>query len=74
LLEVILLLLLVSHGSSVTVLLSELVLLGSRLHTISSVVVADVVLSVVESVRSGLVELASILLLGLHLLLLAHAL
>jgi len=69
-----LLLLLVSHRSSVAVLLAELVLLGSRLHAISAIVVADVVLSVVESIRSSLVELSSILRLGLNLLLLAHTL
>jgi hypothetical protein len=66
-------LLLVGHRSSVSILLSELVLGSGCLHTVSSIVITDVVFGVIESVRSSLVELATIFGL-LHLLLLAHAL
>jgi hypothetical protein len=66
--------LLVCHRSSISILLlTKLILLGCILHTIASVVIADVVFSVIESIRSSLMEL-SVLLLGLDLLLLAHAL
>jgi hypothetical protein len=72
-LEVLLSILLVSHRGSISILLSKLVLLSSSLHSISSVVVTDVVLSVVESIRGSLVELTAVFGLRLNLLLLAHA-